>query len=94
MFCAVPTGKKIYRNTSRFLGFFLTALILTLVGSDLLAAKQEKYDIIYLLTDDLERVLDYKEELEPLFDAKVNRKLKVVGRGSEYALIYDGNDSA
>ncbi|MFW2368333.1 MAG: serine hydrolase, partial [Desulforhopalus sp.] len=63
-------------------------------GSDLLGAKQEKYDIIYLLTKDLERVLDYKEELEPLFEKKVRKKLKVVGRDNEYALIYDGNDSA
>ncbi len=58
------------------------------------AAHRDKYDIIYLLTKDLERVLDYKEELEAIFDSKVRRKLKVVGRGDEYALIYDGNDSA
>jgi beta-lactamase class A len=64
------------------------------MGSGALAAKQESYDIIYLLSKDLERVLDYKEELETIFDSKVRKKLKVVGRGDEYALIYDGNDSA
>lgn len=69
---------------------FLTGFIC----SEAVAAKKEKYDIIYLLTKDLERVLDYKEELETLFDSKVSKKLKVVGRGGEYALIYDGNDSA
>lgn len=58
------------------------------------AAKKEKYDIIYLLTKDIDRVLDYKEELESVFDRSVRKKLKVVGRGKEYALIYDGNDSA
>ena len=58
------------------------------------AAQRDKYDIIYILTKDLERVLDYKEELEAIFDAKVRRKLRIVGRGDEYALIYDGNDSA
>lgn len=58
------------------------------------AKKKEVYDIIYLLTNDLERVLDYKEELASVFDEKIQKKLKVVGRGNEYALIYDGNDSA
>jgi beta-lactamase class A len=65
-----------------------------ILSSEALAAKQDKYDVIYILTKDLERVLDYKEELETVFDAKVIKKLKIVGRGDEYALIYDGNDSA
>jgi beta-lactamase class A len=63
-------------------------------SSTALAAKKEKYDIIYLLSKDLENVLDYKDELETIFDAKVRSKLKIVSRGDEYALIYDGNDSA
>lgn len=58
------------------------------------AGKKEKYDIIYLLTKDIDRVLDYKAELETIFDDTIVKKLKVVGRGDEYALIYDGNDSA
>jgi len=58
------------------------------------AAKKERYDIIYLFSKDLEKVLDYKDELEAVFDAKVRKKLKIVGRGNDYALIYDGNDSA
>jgi beta-lactamase class A len=62
--------------------------------TDAQAAKKDKYDIIYLLTKDLERVLDYKAELETVFDEKIVKKLKVVGRGDEFALIYDGNDSA
>lgn len=78
--------------------FFLPVLICLLVNlsqpSDVWAKKRDLYDIIYLLTTDLERVLDYKEELESVFDEKIQRKLKVVGRGKEYALIYDGNDSA
>ncbi len=65
-----------------------------ILDSNVLAAKKDSYDIIYLLTKDLERVLDYKEELETVFDTKVVKKLKIVGRGDEYALIYDGNDSA
>lgn len=57
-------------------------------------AKQDKYDIIYLVSKDIERVLDYKEELDSLFDRDVSLKLKVMGRGKEFALVYDGNDSA
>lgn len=65
-----------------------------LFNSDAVAAKKDKYDIIYVLTRDLERVLDYKEDLGNVFDAKVRKKIKIVGRGGEYALIYDGNNSA
>lgn len=69
-------------------------VLICFICTDALAAKKDKYDIIYLLTTDLERVLDYKEELGTVFDENVRKKLKVVGRGNEYALIYDGNDSA
>ncbi len=58
------------------------------------AAQKEKYDIVYLLSRDLERVLDYKDELDGVFDPKLLRKIKVMGCGDEYALVYDGNDSA
>ncbi len=57
-------------------------------------AKKDKYDIIYLVSNDIERVLDYKEDLESIFNRDVSLKLKVMGRGKEYALVYDGNDSA
>ena len=73
----------------------LQVIVLTFVFcTETLAAKKDKYDIIYILTNDLDRVLDYKEDLETVFDTKVRKKLKIVGRGGEFALIYDGNDSA
>lgn len=79
----------------------IAVAVLLLVGlfavcpvSNAFAAKKEVYDIIYILTNDLERVLDYKEELESIFDVKVSRKLKIVGRGDDYGLIYDGNLSS
>ena len=58
------------------------------------AAKRDTFDIIYILSKDMERVLDYKDELETIFGPKVLRKLKIVGKGDQYAIIYDGNDSA
>lgn len=70
--------------------------VLYLLSSDAAhaAAKKERYDIIYLLSNDLDRVLDYKESLESTFPTEVLRKIKVMGQGDQYALIYDGNDSA
>jgi len=58
------------------------------------AAQKDTFDIIYILSKDMERVLDYKEELETIFGPEVRKKLKVVGKGDQYAIIYDGNDSA
>lgn len=72
----------------------LVVIATGILPTDALAAKKDKYDIIYLLTRDLGRALDYKAELETVFDENIVKKLKVVGRGDEYALIYDGNDSA
>lgn len=72
----------------------ITFFSFSLVPASSLAKRQEVYDIIYLLSNDLERVLDYQEELESIFDTKIQKKLKVMGRGNEYALIYDGNDTA
>ncbi|MCK9175391.1 MAG: class A beta-lactamase-related serine hydrolase [Desulforhopalus sp.] len=57
------------------------------------AQPQVKYDLVYLNSDELDRVLDYKQELESLFDDAINDKMKVMGKGSEYALIYDCNSS-
>ncbi|MFO7665627.1 MAG: serine hydrolase [Desulfobacterales bacterium] len=82
-------------STVSFIVIFFQVIVFTFFfQSDALAAKNEKYDIIYILTKDLEKVLDYKDELGAVFDATVIKKLKIVGRGDEYALIYDGNDSA
>lgn len=82
---------KCIRFTSFVLLFAMSILFL---DSGEATAKKERYDIIYILTKDLNRVLDYKEELEMIFDEKVRKKLKIVGRGDEYALIHDGNDTA
>lgn len=72
--------------------FFCALSVCTI--SNAMAAKKEVYDIIYIRTNDLEKVLDYKEDLESIFDRNVLKKLKIVGRGDEFALIYDGNLSS
>ena len=83
-----------YFRTPLILLLLLVVAVTCVMHTDAQAAKKDSYDIIYLLTKDLDRVLDYKAELETVFDEKVVKKLKVVGRGDEYALLYDGNDSA
>ena len=83
-----------YYRISRTVLFFQVAVLTFVFCSEALAAKKDTYDIIYILTKDIERVLDYKEDLETVFDSKVRKKLKIVGRNGEFALIYDGNDSA
>ncbi len=89
--------KFAYQSLFKFslIFFLLQAIVFTFIlQSEALAAKKDKYDIIYILTKDLDKVLDYQEELVAIFDASIRKKMKIVGRGDEYALIYDGNDSA
>lgn len=80
----------------RLAGVLALLIICTVItpSNGTAAEKSDKYDIIYLQSRDLEKVLDYKDELERVFDSEVGRKIKIMGRGDQYALIYDGNDSA
>ena len=57
-------------------------------------AKAERYDLIYIWDTDLETVLDYKQELEDLFEEDIVKRLKIVGREGEYGVIFDTNGSA
>ncbi|OEU48097.1 MAG: hypothetical protein BA862_13695 [Desulfobulbaceae bacterium S3730MH12] len=80
---------------SLFVALFFQVLFLSqLIPSEVVSAQKDTFDIIYILSKDLERVLDYEEELETVFGPKVRKKLKIVGKGNQYAIIYDGNDSA
>lgn len=54
----------------------------------------DRYDLVYTWNSNLESVLDYKQELEALFDNGAAKHLKVVGRGKEFGVIYDTNGSA
>jgi len=58
------------------------------------SAQKDTFDIIYILSKDLERVLDYEEELETVLGSEIRKKLRIVGKNDQYAIIYDGNDSA
>jgi beta-lactamase class A len=57
-------------------------------------AAQEQYDLVYIWDTNLESVLDYKDQLDEIFESDVSKRLKVVGRGNEYGVIYDTNGSA
>jgi beta-lactamase class A len=80
---------------SRLLSLFTLCLILcTAVPMQSFGATKVSYDLVYVMTNDLERVLDYKEEIESYFSQQIRRKIKIVSNGNEYALIYDANESA
>lgn len=57
-------------------------------------SKTEQYDLVYIWDTDLDKVLDYKESLEELFERRISKKFAVVGKGKEYGIIYDRNGSA
>jgi beta-lactamase class A len=82
--------------TKPLIAVFLALIILAACFTETAwAAKKETFDIIYLRTKDFEKILDYKEELETVFDAQIVKKLKIVGSGNgEFLLLYDGNLSA
>ncbi len=69
-----------------FIGFFVV-----LSTSFCFAETEVLYDIVYMNSDEIERVLDYKHELERVFDEQTVKHIMVMGKGSEYALIYDAN---
>jgi len=83
-----------FRKHLLFILCFPMLLIPQFIPSEANAARQDTFDIIYILSKDMERVLDYKEELETIFGPKIRKKLKIVGKGDQFAIIYDGNDSA
>jgi len=56
---------------------------------------KERYAIVYMRSEDFDKVLDYKEELDTVFDTPVLDKLRVVGlAGGDYAIVYQNNLSA
>lgn len=72
----------------------ITCILGAILVPSFLSAQQAKYDLVYIWDRDLERVLDYKDELSKLLDPKVAKKLKIVGRNDRYGVIYDRNGSA
>ncbi len=50
-----------------------------------------KYDLAYAWDQDLGSILDYKAELEKIFDPEIKKQLKVVKNDDEYGVILDCN---
>jgi len=66
--------------------------LLAVAGKAMGAA--DRYDLVYIWDKDLESVLDYEDQLEELFDENICNRLRIVGKGDEYGVIYDTNDQA
>jgi len=73
---------------------FLASSLLVLLAIGSAFGADVCYDVVYIWDNDLESVLDYKDQLEELFDEDVSSQLKIVGRGDEYGVIFDTNGSA
>ncbi len=68
------------------------AAVVLLAGPGMAGSK--KYDLAYIWASNIESVLDYKDELAGILGDKVGKRLKVVGRGKLYGVIYDIDASA
>jgi beta-lactamase class A len=71
--------------------FFFSMLFTTVAAANQLP---NHYDIAYVWDENIENLLDYKEEIATLLGPDVAKGLKIVGRGNQYGLIYDRNGSA
>ena len=67
----------------------------SLQGKKKSVSSAESYAIVYMRSKDFEKILDYKEDLESVFDTDIRNRLRIVGLGEgEFAIVYDGNLSA
>lgn len=71
----------------------LLALICALssVSIDHAQADTQQYDLVFSWDKDLNSALDYKEELEGLFESDTSKHFTIVKRKNEYGVIHDCN---
>lgn len=84
----------VMRNTFLYIWSAAALVLFVLFSPEGVYCKENRYDIVYIWDQDLEAVLDYKEQLESLFDKDIQRRLKVVGRKDQFGIIYDTNESS
>ena len=79
------------KSPTFFSCFLVVLLFIFLYVTPALA---EKFHIVYILADDIDNALDYKENVESVLGEDISRKLKIVGQGDKFCVIYDGGDSS
>lgn len=57
-------------------------------------SQAENYNIVYIMADDIEQALDYKENIDPVLGDDISLKLKIVEKDGKFGVIYDGDDSS
>lgn len=57
-------------------------------------AYAQKFNIVYIMADDIEQALDYKENIEAILGNDISRKLQIVRKDNKFGVIYDGDDSS
>lgn len=73
--------------------YTLLFLFFCLIPLQAIAAKN-KYDLIYAWDTNLESILDYREQLEELFDPAFRNRLKIIKKGKSYGVICDCNETS
>ncbi len=75
----------------RFLSVLLLLLCLSVTS---VSATDASFDILYLESEDLEKILDYHESLSDTLPADIVKKIRIMGVGdNHFALVYDCNES-
>jgi len=74
--------------------FYLVPALVVLAMLGNASAAVERYDLVYIWDKNIDSVLDYKDQLDEIFDDAVSNRLKIVSNGDEYGVIYDTNGSA
>jgi len=82
--------------SSATVALLLCALLLQLPGpaATKAAARNSRYDVLYIWDKDLNNLLDYKEELTKLLGSGVTKKLRIIKNKDQYGIIYDRNGTA
>lgn len=70
---------------------FFFAYSLFGLSSTAQALKRGNYDIVYFWDSSLQPVLDYQEKLASVLGPRIAEKLKIVGRGDKYGVVYKRN---
>jgi beta-lactamase class A len=64
-------------------------LVVCVLSPGNVLARDTGYDLVYLWDRNLERILDYQQELEEILGPEESTRLRIVGReGREYGVIY------
>ncbi|MFC1513316.1 serine hydrolase [Thermodesulfobacteriota bacterium] len=87
-------GPERYQTVAALLLCTLLLLLPAAGNAKRTAPPESRYDVLYIWDNDLNNLLDYKEELEDLLGAGVSKKLRLIESGDRFGIIYDRDGTA